>query len=100
MIVHCLLCLLVQRIIAHNLDATLNDFSLATFLKEAGLGNNCDVMFLPRDDQECYNAQDAAKRDQPCYLEFGSDYLGHVQVSNSTGFTYRKILYNIHTTLM
>ncbi len=83
-IFYCQLCLLVQGIIAHDLDTTLKDFSLATILKDAGIGNNCDVLLLPQDDQECYSAQKEAKQEHPCYLEFGSDYLGHVQVSKNS----------------
>ncbi len=88
-ILPCFLILLGHAILAHNHaghDSTSNDLSLTKILKDSGAGNNCDIIMLPQDQEECVTESRASEQDNHCYLEFGNEFLGNVEVSPRSRF--------------
>ncbi len=77
----CLLFLMGQEILALTHDSSLNDFILASLLKDSGKDNHCDVLVLSQDHEDCNDARNESKQDPPCYLELGNALLQHVEAS-------------------
>ncbi len=76
-----LLILIGNEIVAQSHDTLSNDLILSNLLKDGGANNNCDILMLPRDQEECAKAQRELAQDNPCFLEFGNEILGHVEVN-------------------
>ncbi len=87
----CLLLSVVQGILAKNHDTDANDSLLEKIMKVNGVDNNCDILLLPQDDEECHNTGEEAKQDWPCHLEFGSEVLSFVEVSNSVRWNLNRL---------
>ncbi len=73
-----------QEIIAQSHDTTYNDITLAKLLNDSGANNNCDILMLPQDQEECAKAQREMTQESPCHMEIGNEILGHVEVSLMT----------------